>query len=273
MERLPRIQALDRGLRILDTLAEADADPVRRGRGVPLSVLAAELDVHKTTALRLVQTLVAGGYAVTAPGRGGYRLGPAMRRDDGLAAETERLKLAARPFLEELVERTGECAHAAVAEGGRALVIDDVETDQPLRVVPSPGRHVPLHCTSAGKCLLAFGPARLPSSLPGRTPRTITRADALVAHLAEIRALGYALDDEENDPHTRCISAPVYGTDGVAIGCIGIDAPSVRLTPERIPEAAASVVEAAWRLSLALRSGRPQRAAQAMTQQLSEAPA
>ena len=74
----------------------------------------------------------------------------------------------------------------------------------------------------------------------------------LAAHLAGIRDRGYALDDEENDPHTRCISAPVYGTNGGAIGCIGIDAPSVRLTAERIPEAAAAVMDAAGRLSAAL---------------------
>jgi IclR family acetate operon transcriptional repressor len=73
-----------------------------------------------------------------------------------------------------------------------------------------------------------------------------------VTHLAGIRDRGYALDDEENDPHTRCISAPVFGTNGVSIGCIGIDAPSVRLTTERIPDAAAFVVDAAARLSEAL---------------------
>jgi IclR family acetate operon transcriptional repressor len=257
LRSVPRIQSLDRGLRILDALAEADADPVRRGHGVPLSVLTAELDVHKTTALRLVQTLVACGYAVPAEGRGGYRLGPAMRRDHDLAAGTERLKRAARPYLEELVARTGECAHAAVADRDRALVIDDVETDQPLRVVATSGRHVPLHCTSAGKCLLAFGPAEPPASLPQRTARTITSAAALRAHLVEIRDRGYAVDDEENDPHTRCISAPVFGTNGAAIGCIGIDAPSVRLTVDRIPGAAAFVVDAAGRLSRALGSGRP----------------
>ena len=253
---MARIQSLDRGLRILDALAEADADPVRRGHGVPLSVLTAELDVHKTTALRLVQTLVAGGYAAPAESGGGYRLGPVMRRDHDLAAGTERLKRAARPYLEELVARTGECAHAAVADRDRALVIDDVETDQPLRVVATSGRHVPLHCTSAGKCLLAFGPAELPASLPQRTARTITSAAALRAHLVEIRDRSYAVDDEENDPHTRCISAPVFGTNGVAIGCIGIDAPSVRLTVDRIPGAAAFVVDAARRLSHALGSGR-----------------
>lgn len=249
------IQSLERGLRILDALAEADADPMRRGRGVPLAVLAAELDVHKTTALRLVQTLAASGYAAPADGHG-YRLGPAMRREPGLAVGTQRLRRAARPFLEELVDLTGECAHAAVADGDRALVIDDVETDRPLRVVPVSGRHVALHSTSAGKCLLAWGLAETPASLPRRTARTITSPDALRAHLGLIRDLGYAFDDEENDPHTRCISAPVFGPDGAAIGCIGIDAPSVRLTADRIPGAAAHVVDVAGRLSAALATAR-----------------
>lgn len=245
------IQSLERGLRILDALAEADADPMRRGRGVPLQALATELGVHKTTALRLARTLVAAGYAASADGRG-YRLGQAMRRDAELSIGTQRLRRAARPFLEELVDRTGECAHAAIADGTRALVIDDVETDRPLRVVPVSGRHVPLHCTSAGKCLLAWGLADLPVSLPARTSRTITNPDALREHLAGIRELGYACDDEENDTHTRCISAPAFGPNGAAIGCIGIDAPSVRLTADRIPGVAAHVVDVARRLSAAL---------------------
>jgi len=249
------IQSLERGLRILDALAEADSDPMRRGRGVPLAALAAELDVHKTTALRLVQTLVASGYAAPADGHG-YALGPAMRREANLTIGTQRLRRAARPFLEQLVDLTGECAHAALADGGRALVIDDVETDNPLRVVATSGRHVSLHCTSAGKCLLAWGMAEPPASLPRRTERTITTQTALRAHLETIRAAGYAFDDEENDIHTRCISAPVFGPGGAPIGCIGIDAPSVRLTIERVPEAAAHVVDVARRLSMALTTAR-----------------
>lgn len=249
------IQSLERGLRVLDVLAEADADPMRRGRGVPLAVLAAELGVHKTTALRLVQTLVVAGYAAAADGHG-YVLGPTLRRDAVLAIGTQRLRRAARPFLERLVDLTGECAHAAVADGGRALVIDDVETDHPLRVVPVSGRHVALHCTSAGKCLLAYGLADPPASLPRRTSRTITTPEALRAHLARVRELGYAFDDEENDTHTRCISAPVFGPGGAPVGCIGIDAPSVRLTIDRVPAAAAHVVEVARRLSLELAAAR-----------------
>ncbi len=246
------IQSLERGLRILDLLAEADDDPMRRGRGVPIAVLAAELDVHRTSALRLIRTLVAAGFAVPADGRSGYRLGPAMRRETMPGIATQRLKRAARAYLEALVDLTGECAHVAVADGGRALVIDDVETDNPLRVVLTSGRHVALHCTSAGKALLAFGLADIPATLPGRTANTITTRVALEAELARIREEGVAVDDEENDEYTRCISAPVYGPAGRAIAVIGIDAPSVRLTAERIPEAAAHVAAVAAKLSTAL---------------------
>jgi DNA-binding IclR family transcriptional regulator len=247
------VRSLERSLKVLDMLIEADADPVIRGRGVTVQAIAAEIDVHKTTVLRLLRTMTVAGYAAPAPDGGhGYVVGPALRRNGDLPGGIERLKEVARPFLEELVARTGECAHAAVADGGRVLVIDDVETDKPLRVVPGTGRHVALHCTSAGKCLLAYGLAELPAALPQRTARTITNPDALRAHLADVRANGYAFDDEENDPHTRCISAPVFDATGSAVGVVGIDAPSVRLTFERLPEAARDVVDAAARVSAAL---------------------
>ncbi len=250
------IQSLERGLRILDLLAEADADPMRRGRGVPVALLAAELDIHKTSALRLVQTLTAAGYAIPADGRSGYCLGPAMRREANLTIATQRLKRSARPYLEALVDLTGECAHIAVADGGRALVIDDVETDNPLRVVPTSGRHVALHCTSAGKALLAWGLAEIPALMPARTANTITTVAALDAELLLIREDGVAVDDEENDEYTRCISAPVFGPGGRAIAVIGIDAPSARLTADRIAGAAAHVAAVAARLSTAISMAR-----------------
>jgi DNA-binding IclR family transcriptional regulator len=249
------VRSLARSLKILDMLLETDADPVLRDRGVTVQAISAEIEVHKTTALRMLKTLIEAGYAAPSPDGGhGYVLGPALRRGGELPGAIERLKETARPFLEELVAQTGECAHVAVADGGRVLVIDDVETDKALRVVPGSGRHVALHSTSAGKCLLAWGLAEIPSTLPQRTARTITNPDALRAHLADVRTRGYAFDDEENAPYTRCISAPVFDPAGNAIGCIGIDAPSVRLTFEQLPEAARHVTDAAARLSRAFGS-------------------
>jgi DNA-binding IclR family transcriptional regulator len=244
------VAALERGLKILDLLIEVEADVVRRPRGVSIGQVAGELGVHKSTASRLMATLVAKGYAVPKDGSArGFRLGPAVRTHLGLTMDQRRLREFAQPFLVQLVHDTGECAHAAVASGQWALVIDDVETAHPLRVVSGKGRRVPLHCTSAGKCLLAFGLAAIPAELPARTPRTITRPDILRARMEEIVEQGYALDDEENDPGVRCISAPVFNALGEAMGCIGIDGPSIRMTDDRIPALADQVKDAAARLS------------------------
>lgn len=252
------LSSLERGLRILDLLVEIDADPVRRAKGVSVQQVAVTLDIHKSSASRLLQTLVSSGYAVpTSPHRRGFRLGPAVQTTDRLHDAQRRLSLQARPYLEHLVDVIGECAHAAVSVGTSALVIDDAETGKPLRVVAGSGRRVPLHCTSAGKVLLAHGLATVPRALPARTGRTITEEDALVAQLGEIREQGFALDDEENDEGVRCISAPVReGRDGPVIGCIGINGPSVRITPDNIQQLAALVVQAATDLSAGLEQRR-----------------
>ena len=245
---------LERGLKILDLLVEIESDPVRRAKGVSVQQVATTLDIHKSSASRLMQTLVSTGYAVaTNPNRRGFRLGPAVQTHEQLQQAQRRLSDKARPFLERLVEMTGECAHAAVSVGTSALVIDDAETGKSLRVVAGSGRRVPLHCTSAGKVLLAYGLATLPGELPARTGRTITDTDALQAHLAVILEQGYSVDDEENDEGVRCISAPVReGLHGPVIGCIGIDGPSIRVTPDLVGQMAAFVVEVAQDLSAAL---------------------
>jgi DNA-binding IclR family transcriptional regulator len=263
-QRMSGVTSLERGLKVLDLLIEVEADVVRRARGVAIQQVANELGVHKSTASRLMQTLVAKGYAVPRGGSArGFRLGPAVQVHLGLTLDQRRLRDIARPFLVELVDLTGECAHAAVASGHSALVIEDAETGQALRVVAGKGRRVPLHCTSAGKCLMAYGLADIPEELPSRTARTYTNPDMLKLHLADIAARGYALDDEENDPGVRCISAPVFGAGGDAIGCIGIDGPSVRMTQAHLDALASQVMEVAQRLTTKLGELEPARAAQA----------
>jgi DNA-binding IclR family transcriptional regulator len=254
------VGTLERGLKILDLLIEVEGDPVRRAKGLSIQQIADELGIHKSSASRLMQTLVLTGYAMPIrDSRRGFRLGPAVQTHSPLQEIQRRLSELTRPSLTRLVELTGECAHAAVSTGTSALVIDDVETTSPLRVVAGKGRRVPLHCTSAGKCLLAFGLAVIPPDLPTRTARTISNPKILQAHLDDIVARGYALDDEENDLGVRCISAPVFdGPHGEAIGCIGIDGPSTRMTSERLPALAAQIMQIASELSDRLAGIAPQ---------------
>ena len=234
---------------MLDLLIEVEADVVRRENGVTVQQAADAIGASRSSANRIMQELVATRYAVPNPKGRGYRVGNAIQIHQDLTEEQRRLTDLAHPYLARLVEQTGECAHTAVAAGDRVKVIDDLETDHPLRVVAGSGRRVPLHCTSAGKVLLAFGAASIPNSMPARTSQTITTLDEMALQLRMIRELGYALDDEENDVGVRCVSAPVFGAGTTAIGCIGIDGPTVRVNDAAIDRIASAVIAAANDLS------------------------
>jgi DNA-binding IclR family transcriptional regulator len=159
------------------------------------------------------------------------------------------LREAAKPYLRELMEQTGECAHLAVHAQGKVLYIDQVESPASLRVNAQIGTMNPLHSTALGKTLLAFGDAKIPETLERRTPRTITSKHALQQQLEEIQKTGYAVDNEEFDFGVCCIAVPVFDFRNKAIGAIGISGPASRITPERLSTLTAVVVEIGKALS------------------------
>lgn len=244
---MSEIQSLARGLKILDSLVAADGS-------LSITELSQQMGLDKSTVSRLMQTLVQYEYAQPDPGTRRYVLGKKVTRVSWQLLNRVPIRDHARPFLYSLMHETGECAHTAVYSQKQALVIDDVEAPSSLRVVGGIGRLIPLHCTAVGKCLLAFSGVPLPADMPARTRHTITTPDRLLTHLEEIRALGYALDDEENDYGVRCIAAPVYDHTRHAIACIGISGPTVRMIDERLDELAEQVATAAHALSAALQT-------------------
>jgi len=239
---MSEIQSLARGLKILDLLGQAQD-------GVSVTELAEALGVDKGSASRLVATLARYGYAEKDEGTRRYHLGPQVVSLSRSVLARLPLREAAKPYLRQLMEATGECAHLAVPAQGRVLYIDQVESPATLRVNAAVGTMNPLHCTALGKALLAFGGLDLPARLEPFTPRTITDPESLRRHLDEVRRLGYAVDDEEFDPGVRCIAVPVFDFRGRVVGSIGISGPATRVTHERLPEMAAAVVAVGKALS------------------------
>ncbi|GAB4575409.1 MAG: IclR family transcriptional regulator [Anaerolineae bacterium] len=248
---MTEIQSLARGLTILDKF-------VNTNRSLSITELAAELNIDKSTASRLVKTLVSHGYVQAERGSRRYVLGRRAHAIGWQLYNRVPLREMAHAYLVALAEETGEAAHTAVAFGGRALMIDDVAASgSMLQVVGQPGRMIPLHCTAVGKALLAFAEVPLPDELERWTPHTITDPEQLEAHLETVREQGYALDDEEYEPGIRCLAAPVYDFMGLAIAVIGISGPTVRVTRERVPQLARRIMNAAEALSADLRSFNP----------------
>ena len=120
-------QTLDRGLRVLRTLA---ATP----NGLTITALAAEIGVNRTVVYRLVATLEQHGLARRdAGGRLHVGLGVlALAR--GLQPVLREL---AGPVLRSLAEQLGSTAHLTVADGGEALAIAVVEPAGPTTTWPT----------------------------------------------------------------------------------------------------------------------------------------
>jgi DNA-binding IclR family transcriptional regulator len=239
------IQSLARGLMILNHMAEADSS-------LGVTELASLLEVDKSTASRLIKTLMAYDYVQPDPGSRRYVLGKKVVQLSWQVLTRLPLQNFVHPTLMQLMEQTGECSHVAVYSQKQVLVIEDVDSPAPLRVVSGAGRLIPMHCTALGKCLLAFAQIPLPVDLPMKTAHTIIDKARLQRELDQVRQQGYAVDDEENDIGVRCIAAPIVDPNGEAAATVGISGPTVRVTRERIPELAARVVAAGEELSARL---------------------
>lgn len=239
---MAEIQSLARGLKILDLLAHA-----RDGMGT--TEVASHIDVDKSSASRLLHTLAKYGFVEQDHTTSRYRLGPQIVTLGQHLLNRIPLRDHARPYLYELVDNTGECAHLAIIAQGQALYIDQVESSAVLRVESEIGTRSPLHCTALGKVFLSFDSMPIPDRMESYTQRTITDRTWLEAQLEQTRKQGYAIDDEEYNYGVRCVAAPVYDHNGDLVGAIGISGPAGRVTLEELDHFGNVVKQTAQTLS------------------------
>ncbi len=190
------IQSLDRGLEILEYVAEAK-NPVSIGE------LAARLRIDRSSVFRLANTLHQRGLLMHADGSREYVLGSGLWKMAKMYPWTDFLvKLSSDP-LKKLAGESGETAHIAIREGTKTIIVDYEMSTQPLSVSMNRGDEGLLHCTSVGKALIMDHDSRAlrlllgPGELQSMTPRTITDPGALAFNLKSSRDRGYTVDNEE----------------------------------------------------------------------------
>ena len=214
------------------------------------------LSVHLRTVRRLLERLVAEGYATKTGVKGEYTATLRIVTLAGRILDRTDLVRAAFPYVVELRNRSGEASHLSVA-AERAVVHLLQETGESVVMVkPNLGEQVPYHCSAVGKVLLAHLPVsreRIASlDFSRQTQRTITDPKAYMTELAAVRQQGYAFDNGEYHDELRCLAAPVFGATGEVIAAIGIQAPASRLKIRQVPAVASIVVGVAGELSAAL---------------------
>ena len=251
-EQVAGTQTITRALSVLRVLRDAEGD-------VGVTELARALNLHASTAHRIVRALVAAGYVAQNTQTERYRLGRAAFLLGRAAGRTLGFD-AAMPLLEQLGESTGESVNLVVRDGDEGLVVLRVESQQPLRFTQPVGARIPLYCTSTGKALLAFAGdlhaevARL-GELKRLTSTTITSPRDLLRDLEEIRDRQYSINMGERVPGVCGVAAPVPGTDGIASAALAVQGPQIRIPDERVAELGVLVIETARAIAAIMPSG------------------
>ena len=242
-----RVQVLDRTIAVLQTVADSDTD-------LAAAEIARHLRLHKSTVHRLL--VVLEHYRLIKKGpEGTYRLGTRLIELGESAIARLRLSDHAQLFLRELANQTGEGAHVTILSGTEMLSIAHVEGRWSLQSLTRTGQRTQIHCTAAGKAVLAFLSEEVCDeliaklSLVRNTRRTIVKPSALKLELMRVRETGYAVDDEEFEEGLRCVGAPVFDHRGHVVASISTAAPVFRLRKDRLAEVARLVMVAAKSLS------------------------
>jgi IclR family acetate operon transcriptional repressor len=236
------LAAVERATRVLDALADA-------GRDVGTNELARTTGINASTVSRLLATLHAGGYVEHVADTGRYRLGPRLLRLGAAALARVDVRAVARPWLDRLVELTGETATLSLPGEAEAITIDFVLGHSSVVSVARVGRPSVAHATAVGKVMLAFGP-RGPDALDSAalvrfTPGTIVERDALACEVDAVREQGYAMATAEREPDLAAMAAPARDRHGRLVAILGVQGPLGRFDAAARQAALPELVHAA----------------------------
>jgi DNA-binding IclR family transcriptional regulator len=218
-----QVQVIARAASILRALEDENA-------GLSLGQIAQRVNLARSTVQRIVAALENEKLVIAATPNGRVRLGPTILR---LAASVRSDFIAlARPHLEKLSADLQETVDLATVKKDHLVFIDQVIGSHRLRTVSAVGETFPLYCTANGKAYLAqltdaAVEALIGKTYPARTPRTITRLDALIAELRSARASGVAFDREEHASGICAAGVALYDPLGNAVA-VSVPVPSQR---------------------------------------------
>ena len=226
------VPALTRGLKVLELLAEEEPE-------LSLKSIAERLDIPTPSLWRILGVLKEKGYLLFDEDKKTYRLGFKFLYLGNVFMSRMGFRSQARGYLKKLMELSGETAELSARVKDQLILIEQVEGPEAVRLFSRIGSAYPyFHATAPGKVYLAHMTGEKLKrvmdrmGLPRITDHTITDFQDLEEELKAVRKDGYAVDEQEMRMGVVRISAPVYDKKGRVVACLGVAAPSFRITTE-----------------------------------------
>jgi DNA-binding IclR family transcriptional regulator len=224
--KAPTIKALQKGLDILRKFAYEKEHWGPRELGKSLSI-------SKSSALRVLQTLVDENFLSAANTDGKYCIGPELWRLGAVLNKKVHWVAVAEPILRRYVAEINETMYLFTYCKGHLTFDLAVECSHSLRYHLKIGLPHDIGRGAAGKVILAGLPSETSEGIfkDLRKDRGIN-VDELRQKVQLVKAKGYSFTVSERVKGIVGFAAPIYGPDHVFFGGVLVTIPEVRYTPK-----------------------------------------
>ncbi|NWL10329.1 IclR family transcriptional regulator [Paenarthrobacter nitroguajacolicus] len=222
-----------------------------------LSEVAEHLQVHKSTALRLLQTLEEGGF-VRRSADGRFTMGFELIGLGQIALEQVEARTIAHRSLVSLAEREGHTVHFAQLLGDRIVYVDKIDGRGTVAMGSKIGLAANVHTAGIAKAITAFQEddtrAKLMATADFKryTDTTIVSPEAFIRELDTIRERGWAEDDGEYEDYINCVAVPVRDARGLVAYGLSVTALRAVAPLERLRADIPQIQQTASTISLDL---------------------
>jgi DNA-binding IclR family transcriptional regulator len=226
------VQSLIKSVAILEILADSV-------EGMGVTEISERVGMNKSTVHRILTTLVHERYVEQDVRKGRYRLSFKLFEIARKILNNVRTTKVVAPFLEKLVDETGESARLIVPdyEHARLVVCDEVLTSKPIMVRTHLGETLSLSQTAAGKMFLAsLTDDGIKKLMDEKGRKTVLEDEGysfsqLRKDLGQVREAGFSYDSTQVEKETVSnVAAPVRDESGDIVALIDIFWPAHRST-------------------------------------------
>jgi DNA-binding IclR family transcriptional regulator len=239
---------LERALTIMEYLAD---HPQPQG----ITDLAEALSFPKNSVFRIVSTLHAHGYLKRDDGSKRFVLGTKLLTLGYAAVQEGNLVEKSLDIMHLIRDQTDESTFLGILDGIEGVVLEQVASNQQVKVALTIGTRFPLHTAAPAKAMMAHLGDDALDDLFDRitytpfTETTHTSAASLKAEIIASRQAGYAIDNGEHNEGIRCVAAAILNQRREPVAGIWIIGPAFRLKAEDFERLGPIVAAGALRIS------------------------
>jgi len=247
-DRKLTVRAVERALDILMCFTKKD--------DLGLTEIAAEIDLHKSTVHRLLNTLEEKGFVVRNASTEKYKLGLKIWELSAHLSHNDDPAVLLLPQMEQLRDRLGETVSLYLRDGTDRLRIQAVQSNQAIRRVAPVGARLPLFVGASSKVLVAYADETVVQAVQASPdwPASVDRG-VYVEQLQEIRQQGYAISYEEREPGASAVAAPIFDRNGKIAAALSLSGPVSRMNPQKLHEYGPILIEAAREMGMMIHPG------------------